>query len=204
MHPNRILAKQNGEVRFVGYVCIRHPEINGLRYTSNNACITCALERVKAYQKRNEQVIKQRTKTYYHTNKELCQARTKQWGEANKDYLIAHKRSYAQRVADQIKAKYKKYYEENYPRMLAKRNKQHADKLLRTPKWLTKDDFWIIEQAYELAAIRTQMFGFAWHVDHKVPLRGKNVSGFHTPVNLQVIPGAENLRKTNKFEVAHV
>ena len=204
MHPNRILAKQNGEVRFVGTECASHPEAAGVRYTSNNACAICALERVKAYQKRNKQVIKQRTKTYYHANQELRQARTKQWVETNKDDVSAQKRSYAQRDAEQITTRYKKYYEENYPRMLAKRNKQHADRLLRTPKWLTKDDLWIIEQAYELAATRTQMFGFVWHVDHKIPLRGKNVSGLHTPVNLQVIPGTENLRKTNKFEVTHV
>jgi hypothetical protein len=204
MHPNRTAAKQNKEVRFVGDVCLRHPEINGLRYTSNNACITCALERVKKYQAQNVEIIKQRTKEYYQANKETRLACTKQWVEKNKEYRSAQKREYAKRVAEQIKAKYKKYYEENYPRMLAKRNKQHADKLLRTPKWLTKDDHWIIEQAYELAAMRTQMFGFPWHVDHKIPLRGKNVSGFHTPINLQVIPGAENLRKTNKFEVTHV
>lgn len=203
MHPNRLVAKQNGEVRFVGDVCAHHAKAEGLRYTANGACITCALERVKAYQDRNRELIKQRTKEYYHANKELCLARTKQWVDANKEYRSAQKREYAQRSSEAIKAKYKRYYEENYPRMLAKRNKQHADRLLRTPKWLTKDDHWIIEQAYELAALRTQMFGFPWHVDHVLPLRGKQISGLHTPINLQVIPGVENLRKTNKFEVTH-
>ena len=201
MHPNRVAAKQNKEVRFVGDVCLRHPEINGLRYTSNNACITCALERVKKYQAQNVEIIKQRTKAYYQDNKEYRLECTKQWVEKNKEYRSAQKREYAQQNAERIKANYKNYYEANYPRMLAKRNKQHADKLLRTPKWLTKDDQWMIEQAYELAALRTQMFGFPWHVDHVLPLRGKKVSGLHTPINLQVIPGAENLRKTNKFEV---
>lgn len=204
MHPNRLVAKQNGDVRFVGDVCPRHVENNGLRYTANNACTTCALDRVKAYQERNRELIKQRTKDYYHANKEVCLTRTKQWVEKNKEYRSAQKREHAQRNAETISAKYKKYYEENYSRMLAKRNKQHADKLLRTPKWLTKDDHWIIEQAYELAALRTKLFGFPWHVDHVLPLRGKHISGFHTPANLQVIPGAENLRKTNKFEVTNV
>lgn len=70
--------------------------------------------------------------------------------------------------------------------------------LNRTPKWLTEDDHWMIEQAYELAVLRTKMFGFYWHVDHILPLQGKRVSGLHVPINLQVIPAKENLAKSNK------
>jgi len=68
----------------------------------------------------------------------------------------------------------------------------------RTPKWLTADDRWIIRETYELAALRTKMFGFSWHVDHVIPLQGKSVSGLHVPENLKVIPGVENIKKKNK------
>ena len=70
----------------------------------------------------------------------------------------------------------------------------------RTPKWLTEDDKWIIKEAYELSLLRKKMFGFDWHVDHIIPLRGKYVTGLHVPTNLQVIPGRENESKSNKFE----
>lgn len=69
----------------------------------------------------------------------------------------------------------------------------------RTPPWLSEDDLWAIQEAYLLAEKRTQLFGFSWHVDHVIPLRGKNVSGLHVPNNLQVIPAIDNLRKTNKY-----
>jgi hypothetical protein len=59
----------------------------------------------------------------------------------------------------------------------------------------------MIEQAYEIAALRTEMFGFSWHVDHVAPLLGKKVSGLHVPQNLRVIPGLENMSKGNRFEV---
>jgi hypothetical protein len=59
----------------------------------------------------------------------------------------------------------------------------------------------MMEQAYELAALRTRMFGFAWHVDHIIPLQGKIVSGLHTPYNLRVIPGVENVRKGAQYVV---
>ena len=79
--------------------------------------------------------------------------------------------------------------------------KRHTAKLQRTPKWLTPDDCWMIEQAYELAVLRKKMFGFDWHVDHIMPLQGKLVSGLHVPMNLQVIPGLENSSKSNRYEV---
>lgn len=78
---------------------------------------------------------------------------------------------------------------------------RRAAKLKRTPIWLTKDDIWLISEAYNLASTRTKMFGFSWHVDHIVPLQAKTVSGLHVPWNLQVIPGRDNIAKNNTFEV---
>ena len=91
----------------------------------------------------------------------------------------------------------------NTARVLSWTRTRQLAKLQRTPAWLSKDDKWMIEQAYELAALRTRMCGFVWHVDHIIPLQGKKVSGLHVPTNLQVISGAENSRKRNFYEVAY-
>jgi len=77
--------------------------------------------------------------------------------------------------------------------------KRRAAFLERTPAWLEEDDFWLIEQVYALASLRSKMLGFTWCVDHIIPLKGKLVSGLHIPINLQVIPEIDNLRKSNKF-----
>lgn len=73
----------------------------------------------------------------------------------------------------------------------------------RTPVWLTAVDKERIGNEYKLAALLTKLTGEAWHVDHKVPLQGKLVSGLHVPYNLQVMRGKENISKKNKFEVDH-
>ena len=195
-------ARLAGQTRYFGAVCIKHPNAQGERGTAGGACIKCSLEAVQRYHAKHPDRRKAQSAKDNNKNPAQRSAAHKLWREANATHDADRKQQYRIANLEKVKAVYKQYYEANYARMLAKRNKQHADKLKRTPAWLTADDLWMIEQAYELAALRTELFGFAWHVDHVIPLRGKLASGLHTPYNLQVIPAVDNLRKSNQMEIA--
>ena len=110
--------------------------------------------------------------------------------------------------------RHKKYYENNKEKItkyvLLHRSKwphkhaaiearRRAAKFQRTPKWLTNSDWIEIKWAYKIAADMTKKYKKDFHVDHIIPLQGKNISGLHCPQNLQIIPGRLNESKGNRL-----
>lgn len=93
--------------------------------------------------------------------------------------------------------------EKNRARKVALRNaasaKRHAAKLKRTPPWADQK---AVRAVYERARALTVSTGEPHHVDHIFPLQGELVSGLHVADNLQVLPGVDNMRKNNRYEVA--
>lgn len=82
-------------------------------------------------------------------------------------------------------AQWKKDNKESYNAYLASRK---ARVRKATPKWA------------DLAAIREfyKNCPEGYHVDHIIPINGKDVSGLHVIDNLQYLPAMENLKKSNK------
>lgn len=79
-------------------------------------------------------------------------------------------------------------------------NSRHrAAKLKATPQCITKHQLIFIEMFYQQAIYLTEVTGIKWHVDHIIPLQGKNVCGLHVPQNLRVITKKENESKGNRI-----
>jgi predicted Fe-S protein YdhL (DUF1289 family) len=171
----------------------------------SGTCIECRRLREKTQYYANPEQTKQRVKEKYQRHAEVLKAKRRAAYAENpeKEKISAKIRSAEWRKANPAHVGNKiaktKWKRNNIGKVRADTVKRRAAKLQRTPAWLTVDDLWMLEQAYELAALRTKMFGFSWHVDHIIPLQGKLVSGLHVPTNVRVIPGVENVRKANRY-----
>tara|TARA_R110000737_G_scaffold168443_1_gene194781 strand:- start:54 stop:599 length:546 start_codon:yes stop_codon:yes gene_type:complete len=77
--------------------------------------------------------------------------------------------------------------------------KRSADKLQRTPAWLSGPDKNGILDLYEQSRQLTKATGEEHHVDHIIPLKGVLVSGLHVLENLQILTAVQNMQKNNSF-----
>lgn len=148
------------------------------------------------YYKENKEQISKRKKEYDKLNLHLGRARNKTYREKNKERLKINNEEYRKNNKDKIKATSKKYRQNNKGKVNARVVKRQLAKLQRIPAWA---DNWKIQQFYIMAQKLTKLYGVEFHVDHKIPLQGKLVSGLHIETNLQIITESENCKKGNKF-----
>ncbi len=88
------------------------------------------------------------------------------------------------------------YRKSNRGKCNALSSKRRAKTLNATVAWGDQD---AIKRMYIVAEFLTNKLGEPHHVDHIIPLQGKNVSGLHVETNLQVIPARDNLVKGNSY-----
>jgi hypothetical protein len=142
-------------------------------------CKTCAYQMVLNKKEYNKEVFAERTRLY--TEKYRSKLSIEE-----KERVKAHQREHIK-----------------LPSVKAKRNevcrRYYATKNNATPNWLTKEQKSLMADFYFLAKDCELVTGELYHVDHIVPLMGKDVCGLHVPWNLQVLPSDLNMKKSNRF-----
>lgn len=140
-------------------------------------------EKHLAYMKAWHKANRESQRAYFKANREKHSASMKAWREAN---------------AETHKELRKAWRESNLDRCAAIEAKRRSKKLQATPKWMTAADFEAIREWYTIAKELQWLSEEPLHIDHIIPLQGKDVSGLHIAANLQILPASENISKGNK------
>ena len=134
----------------------------------------------KIIKKNKDYYLKHRDKTikylsqYYYDNFEYYQ-------KARKEHYLNNIEHYKQYG--------KQYRKLNLKKCRAWNAKYKAKKLKATPKFANLQK---IKEIYMNCPV-------GYHVDHIIPLQGKNVCGLHVEWNLQYLTPTDNLKKSNKL-----
>lgn len=117
----------------------------------------------------------------------------REWVAKNAEKVIAKRRERAAKNRLAYNARLRRWHAENpgYEIEMA------AARRTRVPKWVRRRD---CLGFYQMAKRVSACLGIKHHVDHYIPLQGRDVSGLHVPWNLRVIPAVVNMRKHNRVE----
>ena len=145
--------------------------------------------------------------------KEEAAEYNKRYYEKNKDKILKYKKGHYEENKEAKKTKMAEYYVNNkemFKEYGKNRREKRSDKysmyaanrrarVLQATYGDSELNDLVFSEAYAAAKERTIQHGVQFHVDHIIPLKGKNVCGFHIWSNIQVIPAHENLNKSNKL-----
>ena len=193
------------------------------RYVNGGGCISCLKEKnkspeYKAWRESQKDSFREYSEVYRRENKESLKVSRKERYENNKDKVKHERSAYYSRNKHAIRERRRDYsakYRQKNREGLREKGKawaranpaivnsyslaRIARKLSATPSWLTEADLLNIKAVHKMAARLEQCLGIKHHVDHIVPLKGKNVCGLHVPWNLRAIPAKLNILKGNKL-----
>ena len=158
----------------------------------------------RLYRLKNKKKITTYNKKYYLENKEHCLMVIKQWRLKNKERIKETNRLYNLNNKSKVKEMARLYLLNNREKRketvrLTRLNNPHTQKAItakrRALKLKATPKFANLKKIREIYKNCPK----GYHVDHIVPLQGKEVCGLHVEYNLQYLTKSENLSKSNKL-----
>lgn len=183
----RYKAQQNGNSHYMSDKPCKRGHIS-LRITSTGTCVECRKLKEKERYYANPEKTKAIVKNKYSLNAQKLRGKRKENYYAN----LTEER-------EQAKLRSRVWRKSNPALRNALVKNYKETKSSRMPKWLNESQLLAIKCKYSVASMLSKYGVEPWHVDHIVPLRGKEVCGLHVPWNLQVIPARVNISKGRKF-----
>ena len=161
-------------------------------------CIECARLGKIEWRKKNPERVKALKLAEQKRNRPAANARNRRYAATHREQLNAA--GLARRLAhpEKEKARTKAWAKTHPERMAAATARRRAATLRATPGWADKAK---IQKVYDLCA-RFRSLGCDFHVDHVIPLQGRNVCGLHVHNNLEIIEASKNRSKSNQLQGA--
>ena len=166
-------------------------------------CKSCAKEYKNNYRTLYKEEISTQNADYYKRNREKTIARQKAQRAKNRTKRSAYEALYHIKNRENINARISDWKHKNPAKLRAYKAKRRAAEIKAAPPWLTKEHWEQMEAIYVECIKITKETGILHHVDHIIPLSGKNVSGLHVPWNLQILTATENLSKSNRLVLTY-
>ena len=140
-----------------------------------------------------------RDKTMKSGYKSSCKDVSKKYYIDNKEEVLRRTSSYKEKNRQSYCVKSKEYYQNNKQLYVEKSARRRTSKLLRTPSWYSDRDRAAFKELANYQRILKDIGGWAFDIDHILPLQGKTVSGLHCKENWQLLPTSVNKSKGNRY-----
>ncbi len=147
----------------------------------------------------NHEAGKQKRREYYARLKAENPNFSAETYARYRESSLEHSRLAYQANAEERKAKQRLWSKTNRGIANALGRRYKLKKAKATPLWLTPEQIYNMQCTYKVAAQLSETSSQKWHVDHIMPIRGKDVCGLHVPWNLQLLPAKMNMQKGNRI-----